>query len=124
MIHHRPEFSIDTGGAELSKLDLEVDENTAVQIHIRNTGLLGGDADLHVEVVKLDGSRETLARTSVYVDALSVSTAVVDWKPDTPGIQWVEVTLLEETEQTRMVDVKPAQEQGFLSEVIGMRTHG
>ena len=119
MIHHRPEFSIDTGGAELSKLDLEVDENTAVQIHIRNTGLLGGDADLHVEVVKLDGSRETLARTSVYVDALSVSTAVVDWKPDTPGIQWVEVTLLEETEQTRMVDVKPAQEQGFLSEVIG-----
>ena len=119
MIHYVPEFSIDSGGVELSKLDLEVDEFTAVQIHVRNSGLLLGTAELLVEVVSLDGTRETLAKTEIEIDAESVGTSIVDWKPLEPGIQWIEVTLEEQTEESRMVDVKPKTEEAFMSNILG-----
>ncbi|HIF45851.1 MAG TPA: hypothetical protein EYQ73_03530 [Candidatus Poseidoniales archaeon] len=119
LIQHIPDFSIDSGGVELSKLNLEVDEATAVHIYLRNSGLLAGETSILIEVVKLDGSRETLARPIVEIDAESVATVVVDWKPETPGIQWIEVSLNEEFEQSRMIDVKPPTDDGFMSGIFG-----
>ena len=119
IIHHTPIFSLDRSGIEMSKTSLEVDEPTIIQIHVRNSGMLVGDADLLVEVVDLNGERYQLTRTSVTVEAESVTTMVVDWKPESPGIQRVEVTLLDQTEKSEFIDVMPTQERGFLQDSIG-----
>ena len=81
--------------------------------------MLVGDAELLVEIVDLNGERYQLTRTSVTVEAESVSTMVVDWKPESPGIQRVEVTLLDQTEKSEFIDVMPIQERGFLQDSIG-----
>ena len=60
--HHTTEFSLEQSGIELSKSNLEVDENTIVQIHVRNDGMLGGDAEVLVEIVDLLGQRSQLAK--------------------------------------------------------------
>ena len=52
---HTTDFSLEQSGVELSKSNLEVDENTIVQIHVRNDGMLGGDAEVLVEIVDLSG---------------------------------------------------------------------
>lgn len=116
---HTTDFSLEQSGVELSKSNLEVDENTIVQIHVRNDGMLGGDAELLVEIVDLSGQRSQLAKTTVYVDSQSVNTLLVDWKPDAPGLQRIEVTLVETTDKTEFVDVKPAKERGLLEDAIG-----
>ncbi len=117
--HHTTDFSLEQSGIELSKSNLEVDENTIVQIHIRNDGMLGGDAEILVEIVDLAGQRSQLAKTSVFVEAESVDTLLIDWKPDAPGMQRLEVTLGETTDKTEFVDVTPAKERGFLEDAIG-----
>ena len=116
---HTTGFSLEQSGVELSKSSLEVDENTIVQIHVRNDGMLGGDAEVLVEIVDLSGQRSQLARTTVYVESESVNTLLVDWKPDAPGLQRVEVTLGETTDKTEFVDVMPAKERGLLEDAIG-----
>jgi len=113
------DFSLEQSGVELSKSNLEVDENTIVQIHIRNDGMLAGDAEVLVEIVNLVGDRSQLAKTTVSVDAESVNTLLVDWKPDAPGMQRIEVTLGETTDKTEFVDVMPAKERGLLEDSIG-----
>ena len=113
------DFSLEQSGVELSKSNLEVDENTIVQIHIRNDGMLAGDAEVLVEIVNLVGERSQLAKTTVSVDAESVNTLLVDWKPDAPGMQRIEVTLGETTDKTEFVDVMPAKERGLLEDSIG-----
>ena len=117
--HYIPDFSIEMSGVELSKSSLEVDEPTVVQIYVRNDGKLGGDAEVLVEVVSLSGERNQLAKSSIYVDAESVGTLVVDWKPNAPGIQRIEVTVGEEVSQSAFVDVKPTQEEAFLEDTLG-----
>ena len=119
LIHYTPDFTLDRNGIELSKYNLEVDEPTIVQIHVRNSGMLSGDAELLVEIVDLNGVRSELTKTSVFVEAESVSTVVVDWKPESPGIQRIEVTLIEQTENSEFIDVKPIQESSFLEDSIG-----
>jgi hypothetical protein len=119
LVHHTPDFTIDRNGIELSKYSLEVDEPTIVQIHIRNSGMLGGNAELLVEIVDLNGARSELTKTSVFVDAESVSTVVVDWKPEFAGVQRVEVTLLEQTEKSDFLEVKTIQDRSFLEDSIG-----
>ena len=104
---------------ELSKSKLEVDESTIVQIHVRNEGMIGGDAEVLVEIVDLSGQRSKLAKTSVYVESQSVSTLLVDWRPDVPDLQRIEVTLGETTDKTEFVDVMPAKERGLLEDAIG-----
>ena len=104
---------------ELSKSSLEVDEPTIVQVHIRNDGKLSGDADILVEAVNLNGDRSMLSRSFVFIEAESVSTLIVDWKPSDPGIQRIEVTLEGETQNSEFIDVKPIQEKAFLEESIG-----
>ena len=81
--------------------------------------MLSGDANLLVEIVDLNGARSQLARTSLSVDANSVSTLVVDWKPTSPGIQRVEVTIGEDTDKSEFIDVKKTQEKSFLQDSIG-----
>ena len=119
LVHHTPDFSLEQSGIELSKSYLEVDEPTIVQVHIRNDGMLSGDAEVLVEIVDLNGARSQLTKTSVFVDAQSVSTLVVDWKPNTPGIQRVEVTLDQTTDNSEFIDVKPVQERAFMQDSIG-----
>ena len=120
LIHFTPEFHMDAGAVELSKHTLEVDEAVAVQIHIRNRGEVAGTANVKVEIVDLSGNRELLSRNDFEVEGGSVGTLVVDWKPEQPGIQWLEVTLEDEqTLSSKMIDVKPASEEGFLSGILG-----
>ena len=119
LVHHKPEISLEQSGVELSKSNLEVDEPTIVQVHIRNDGMLGGDAEVLVEIVNLVGERSQLSKSSVYVEAESVYTLVIDWKPDAPGMQRIEVTLDETTDKTEFVDVTPIKERGFLEDAIG-----
>ena len=119
LIHYTPDFSLDRNGIELSKYSLEVDEPTIIQIHVRNSGMLSGDAELLVEIVDLNGVRTELTKTTVSVGAESVSTVVVDWRPESPGIQRIEVTLIEQTEKSEFIDVKPIQESSFLEDSIG-----
>ena len=122
--HHTTEFSLEQSGIELSKSNLEVDENTIVQIHVRNDGMLGGDAEVLVEIVDLLGQRSQLAKTTVYVEAESVNTLFVDWKPDAPGLQRIEVTLNETTDKSEFVDVTPAKERGYLRTQLARLIHG
>jgi hypothetical protein len=120
LIHFTPEFHMDAGAVELSKHTLEVGEAVAVQIHIRNRGEVTGTANVKVEIVDLSGNRELLSRNDFEVEGGSVGTLVVDWKPEQPGIQWLEVTLEDEqTLASKMIDVKPASEEGFLSGILG-----
>ena len=119
LIHYTPDFKFEQSGIELSKSSLEVDEPTIVQIHVRNEGMLSGDANLLVEIVDLNGARSQLAKTSIFVDANSVATLVVDWKPSSPGIQRVEVTIGEDTDKSEFIDVKKTQEKSFLQDSIG-----
>ena len=119
LVHHVPDFEIEQSGIELSKSSIEVDEPTVIQVHIRNDGMLGGEANVLVEIVDLNGERSQLDRTSVFVDAESVSTLIVDWKPDSPGLQRIEVTLGDDIEKSEFIDVKPAQESAFLEDSIG-----
>ena len=116
---HTVAFQLEQSGVELSKSKLEVDESTIVQIHVRNEGMIGGDAEVLVEIVDLSGQRSKLAKTSVYVESQSVSTLLVDWRPDVPGLQRIEVTLGETTDKTEFVDVMPAKERGLLEDAIG-----
>ena len=81
--------------------------------------MIGGDAEVLVEIVDLSGQRSKLAKTSVYVESQSVSTLLVDWRPDAPGLQRIEVTLGETTDKTEFVDVMPAKERGLLEDAIG-----
>ena len=99
--------------------NIEVDENTIVHIHVRNDGMLGGEAEVFVEIVDLLGQRSQLTKTTVYVEAESVNTLLVDWKPDAPGLQRIEVTLNEVTDKSEFVDVTPAKERGLLEDAIG-----
>jgi hypothetical protein len=119
LIHYTPDFKFEQSGIELSKSSLEVDEPTIVQVHVRNDGMLSGDANLLVEIVDLNGARSQLTRTSIFIDANSVSTLVVDWKPTSPGIQRVEVTIGEDTDKSEFIDVKKTQEKSFLQDSIG-----
>ena len=119
LTHYTPDILLERSSIELSKTNLEVDEPTIVQIHVRNDGQLGGDAELLVEIVDLNGERIELTKTSIFVESESVSTIVVDWKPETPGIQRIEVTLLDQTEKSDFIDVKPIQERAFLQDTIG-----
>ena len=72
----------------------------------------------------MSGQRSQLAKTTVYVESESVSTLLVDWKPDAPGLQRIEVTLSETTDKTEFVDVKPAKERGCLRTQSGRLIHG
>ncbi|MBT5184488.1 MAG: hypothetical protein HOM47_04885 [Euryarchaeota archaeon] len=119
LIHHTPDILLDTSSIELSKSSLEVNEPTIVQIHVRNDGEIGGTAELIVEVVDLSGDRYQLTRTSIFIESESVSTVVVDWKPEMPGIQRIEVTLVDQTEKSEFIDVKPIQERAFMQDTIG-----
>ena len=119
LAHHTPDFKIEQSGIEFSKSNIEVDEPTVIQVHIRNDGMLGGEANILVEIVDLNGERTQLDRSSIFVDAESVSTLIVDWKPNSPGIQRIEVTLGDYIEKSDFIDVQPAKESSFLEDSIG-----
>ena len=78
-----------------------------------------GEVPLKVEVIDLSGQSEEIANTRFYVDAQTVSTYIIDWKPAKPGLQRITVTLEGETHHSPYIDVKPAHEKGFLEDTMG-----
>ncbi len=117
--HYVPYFSIDSSGVELSKLELEVDETTIVQIHVKNDGKMGGNAQVVVEVVDLNGDRKQLTMSTVFVESQSIKTHTIDWKPSEPGIQKIEVKIGENIGQSEFIDVKPTEDEKFLEDTLG-----
>ena len=115
----RPEFSLDTAAISHTRLLLEVDQSTSVQILVNNIGSLDGTVDATVNVVRLNGSKETLQRPSVEIPAGGVGLISLDWSPTKEGIQWIEVELDNgDSAKGPTVDVRPAREQGFHRELI------
>ena len=102
----------------LSKLQISVDETSAVQIDVQNIGSLEGEAEVTIEIMKLDGTTELLRRTNVQVDAVSRETLVVDWKPTNSGLQWVKVTIDNQQAESAKVDVKELETEDFMDGVF------
>ena len=116
----RPEFSLDTAAISYTRLLLEVEQSTSVQILVNNVGSLDGTVDATVSVVRLNGSKETLQRPSVEVPAGGVGLISLDWSPTKEGIQWIEVELDNgDSAKGPTVDVRPAREQGFVENLFG-----
>ena len=74
---------------------------------------LSGDADILVEAVNLNGDRSMLSRKLVFIEAESVSTLIVDWKPSDHGIQRIEGNFRRETQNSEFIDVKSIQEKSL-----------
>ena len=119
LVKYEPEFSLERSGIDVSKATIEVEEPVVVQIHIRNDGKKSGEVPLKVEVFDLSGNSEEIASTRFFVDAETVSTYIVDWKPSSSGMQRITVTIDNQTEHTPYIDVDPIQEKGFLEDSIG-----
>ena len=118
MHHVQPEFVLTQNAVSLSKLQISVDETSAVQIDVQNIGSLEGEAEVTIEIMKLDGTTELLRRTNVQVDAVSRETLVVDWKPTNSGLQWVKVTIENQQAESAKVDVKELEPEGFMDGVF------
>ena len=118
MHYVQPEFVLTQNAVSLSKLQISVDETSAVQIDVQNIGSLEGEAEVTIEIIKLDGTSELLRRTNVQVDAVSRETLVVDWKPTNSGLQWVKVTIENQQAESAKVDVKELEPEGFMDGVF------
>ena len=118
MHHVQPEFVLTQNAVSLSKLQISVDETSAVQIDVQNIGSLEGEAEVTIEIMKLDGTTELLRRTNVQVNAVSRETLVVDWKPTNSGLQWVKVTIDNQQAESAKVDVKELEPEGFMDGVF------
>ena len=118
MHHVQPEFVLTQNAVSLSKLQISVDETSAVQIDVQNIGSLEGEAEVTIEIMRLDGSTELLRRTNVQVNAVSRETLVVDWKPTNSGLQWVKVTIGNQQAESAKVDVKELEPEGFMDGVF------
>jgi len=119
LVKYEPQFSLERSGIDISKVSVEVEEPVVVQIHVRNDGMREGEVPLKVEVIDLSGQSEEIANTRFSVDAQTVSTYIIDWKPAKPGLQRITVTLDGETHHSPYIDVKPAHEKGFLEDTMG-----
>ena len=120
-LHHiTPEFSIQSGGVEISKSTLEVDKTAAVQVAVSNTGDRDGEVEVTVELVKLDGSRELLKRGMLLIEANAINNFVIDWRPTDPGIQWIEASIPDSDPiQSDLVTVAGPKEDSLFEGVMG-----
>jgi hypothetical protein len=116
----KPEFEIEQGGVEYSRVIIEVGQTSIVTAFVKNTGTLDGTVDLVFTIVDADGNRSTLRRTSAEVPQGGEVAVQVDWNPDSPGLQWVEVALENEiTSNGPSIDVRPAREESLTERVFG-----
>jgi hypothetical protein len=116
----KPEFEIEQGGVEYSRVIIEVGQTSIVTAYVKNTGTLDGTVDLVFTIVDADGNRSTLRRTSAEVPQSGEVAVQVDWNPDAPGLQWIEVSLENEiTSNGPSIDVRPTREESFTERVFG-----
>ena len=116
----KPEFEIEQGGVEYSRVIIEVGQTSIVTAFVKNTGTLDGTVDLVFTIVDADGNRSTLRRTSAEVPQAGEVAVQVDWNPDSPGLQWIEVALENEmTSNGPSIDVRPAREESLTERVFG-----
>ena len=116
----RPEFTLDPSAISYTRLLLETEQSTSVQILVNNVGSLDGSVDAVVYVVRLNGTREVLQRPSVEIPAEGIGLISLDWAPELEGIQWIEVDLDNgQSAKGPTVDVRPAREQGFIEDLFG-----
>ena len=116
----KPEFDIEQGGIEYSRVIIEVGQTSIVTAYVKNTGTLDGTVDLVFTIVDGDGNRSTLRRTSAEVPQSGEVAVQVDWNPDAPGLQWIEVSLENDiTSNGPSIDVRPAREESLTERVFG-----
>jgi hypothetical protein len=116
----KPAFELEQGAVTYSRTNIEVGQTSIVTATIKNTGTLDGSVDLVFTIVDADGNRSTLRRTTADVPKDAELAVQVDWNPETPGLQWIEVAL--ENEQSvsgPSIDVRPTREESFSERVFG-----
>ncbi|MGB2048054.1 MAG: hypothetical protein ACPHWX_00320 [Candidatus Poseidoniaceae archaeon] len=89
----QPKFEFETPAMEYSRLNLQTGDSTAVQIFVKNVGTLEGTTTATISVVRADGTSEILRQTEVEIAEGGLGTLLVDWAPEQPGSQWIEVQL-------------------------------
>ena len=116
----KPQFEIEQGSVEYSRVIIEVGQTSIVTAYVKNTGTLDGSVDVVFTIVNADGNRSTLRRTSAEVQQGGEVPVQVDWNPESPGLQWIEVTL--ENDQTSSgpsIDVRPTRAESLSERVFG-----
>ncbi|MGB1624424.1 MAG: hypothetical protein ACPHCZ_06945, partial [Candidatus Poseidoniaceae archaeon] len=115
---YRPEFDIAPTAVTYGSLGLTTGDQTVVEAAVENVGSLDGEVEVRFEVVQLDGTRSLLRSQPLSIAQGAIGTVAVDWKPDAPGAQWVEVVLPNgDVASGPVVDVR-VQEEADLSERI------
>ena len=118
MEYYRPEFDIAPTAVTYGSLGLTTGDQTVVEAAVENVGSLDGEVDVRFEIVQIDGTRSLLRSQTLAVAQGAVGTVAVDWKPDAPGAQWIEVVLPNgDVASGPVVDVR-VQEEAELSERI------
>ena len=116
----KPAFEIEQGDVRYSRTIIEVGQTSIVTAYVKNTGTLDGSVDLVFTIVDADGNRSTLRRTSTEVPKSGEVAVQVDWNPDSPGLQWIEVALENDlTSSGPSVDVRPTREESLTERVFG-----
>ena len=118
MEYYRPEFDIAPTAVTYGSLGLTTGDQTVVEAAVENVGSLDGEVDVRFEIVQIDGTRSLLRSQTLAIAQGAVGTVAVDWKPDVPGAQWIEVVLPNgDVASGPVVDVR-VQEEADLSERI------
>ena len=116
----KPAFEIEQGSVKYSRTIIEVGQTSIVTAFVKNTGTLEGSVELVFTIVDAEGNRSTLLRTSAEVPSGGEVAIQADWNPDSPGLQWVEVSLENDlTSSGPSVDVRPTREESFTERVFG-----
>jgi len=90
-----PFFSMQRSDIEYSKWgDLNEGESVTISITVHNSGKLGGQVEILVEVVRPGGTREELDQTSLYIEAGSHNTSDSVWNLNGLGAVWIEATII------------------------------
>ena len=118
MEYYRPEFDIAPTAVTNGSLGFDHRRPDRGRSRVENVGSLDGEVDVRFEIVQLDGTRSLLRSQTLAIAQGAVGTVAVDWKPDAPGAQWIEVVLPNgDVASGPVVDVR-VQEEAELSERI------
>jgi len=90
-----PSFSMQRSDIEYSKWgDLNEGESLTVSITVHNSGKLGGQVEILVEVIRPGGVRTELDQTYLYIEAGSHNTSDSVWNLEGLGAVWIEATII------------------------------
>jgi hypothetical protein len=116
----QPEFTVAPSALTYSRLLMEVGDTTSIQLEVENIGSLQGEIGVVFETVDVTGERTLIQRTTVAAEAGAIGLLAVDWRPETPGVQWVEATLDNGMIASGTnIDVRVAEEPSFSQKLFG-----